>query len=145
MSFEFHVILRYDHFKTPFWMLNFDQFQNFQIVIIYFRRQRKWTYIDDVNKWILNVKESGNLSIFFLFVFLNGHPLNFRNGKRVYMNFCSSLSFDLWPFQLELVLHLSPYFHLVSSELLELFIGFGFEHVESEPSLNDRCLLHELF
>jgi len=58
MPFEFHVIFGYDDFKTPFWMFNFDQFQNFQIVIIYFRRQRKWTYIDDVNKRILNVKES---------------------------------------------------------------------------------------
>ena len=98
MPFKFHVILRYNDFKTPFWMFNFDQFQYFQIVIINFRSQRKWTYIDDVNKWILNVEESRNLSIFFLFVFLNGHSLNFRNRKRVDVNFRSSLRFDLWPF-----------------------------------------------
>ena len=129
MPFEFNVIFRYDDFKTPFWMFNFDQFQYFQIVIIYFWSQRKWTNIDDVNKWILYVKESRDLSILFLFVFFNRHSLNFRNGKRIYMNFCSSLSFDFWPFELEFVLHLGPYFHLVSSKLFELFVGFRFEHV----------------
>jgi hypothetical protein len=123
MPFKLHVIFRYDDFETPFWMLDLHQLQDFQIVIVNFWRQWKRTDIDDVNKRILYVEQPRDLCIFFLFVLFNCHSLNFRNRKRIDMNFRSPLCFNFWPFKLKFILHLGPYFHLIISELLELFIG----------------------
>ena len=145
MALESSVVFRNDYQESSFWMLDFDQFQDFQIIIVNFICQRKWTNIDDINIRVLDWKQSCNLSVLLLFIFLNRHPLNFWNRKWIDVYFSSFLCFYYWPLLLELILHLIPNFHLVLSQFLQLFICFAFEQIKSITPLNNWCFFHEVF
>lgn len=67
MSVEFDVVFWYNDTEPFLWFLNFYEFQNLEVIIVDFVGQREWTNINNINVWILDAKNSGNLGIFLLF------------------------------------------------------------------------------
>lgn len=71
MPVEFHVVFWYNHTEPLLRFLDFYEFQNLEVIIVDFVGQRERANINDINIWILDAKNSRNLSIFLLFELFN--------------------------------------------------------------------------
>jgi hypothetical protein len=67
MPVEFDVVFWYNHTEPFLRFLNFYEFQNLEVIIVDFVGQRERANINDINIWILDAKNSRNLSILLLF------------------------------------------------------------------------------
>ena len=126
MFTEYDIIFRHYYSKSSFRIFYFYKLQNFKVIIINFVGQRKRTYVYNINIGVSNTEKSGDLGIFFLFVFFYSKPLIFRHRERIYVNFNSSAGFYLRPKLSKLFLHLEPKLSLVLLKFSHFFSCFRF-------------------
>jgi len=67
MPVEFDIVFWYNHTEPLLRFLDFYEFQNLEVIIVDFVGQRERANINDINIWILDAKNSRNLSVLLLF------------------------------------------------------------------------------
>ena len=139
------IVFWHDQVESFLRFLDFDEFQNFQVVFLDFQGHGEWRDVYYINVRVFHRENSHNLCILFLFKLFDWQSSHFCDRKRIDMNFNPLLLPDLWPAALEFILHFSPDLSWLVIKLMHLVLGLFLQRVKSIFTLDYRSLFHEVF
>lgn len=141
---EAHIVLWHDQMESLSWFLDFNELQDFHVILEDFASERVRADVDHVDIGVFDGENSRDLRILLLFELLNSHSLHLGNRERVNVNLNSLLRLDIRPASLELFLHIAPNSPRLVVQLVHLDLGRLLQLIQSKFTLDNGGFDHEV-